>query len=193
MVQSVNPVLTQLPNKANIVEVSSISLPPRQRARIQSFSAYPSDENCKPPALPPKTYGRRKTSPPQLPARRRASAVPKSKSPTTSPPPDVVSSSRNGLSKLTPRLDGSGPLLEMEVNRFLIFKSNEEEGPDIKGGPIDALVVKATEVSKNGLSFISISICLEFKTKVFCSSFLNLLLHYKLKVFVKHQLIFFKF
>ena len=42
------------------------------------------------------------------------------------------------------------PLEDLDVTRFLIFKSPDEEGPEIKGGPPDALLVKATEVSKNG-------------------------------------------
>lgn len=41
-------------------------------------------------------------------------------------------------------------LNEIEVSHYLVYKGSNEDGPDIRGGPIDALIVKATEVSKNG-------------------------------------------
>lgn len=42
------------------------------------------------------------------------------------------------------------PLFELDVRKYLIYKSPGEDGPEIKGGPPDALLVKATEVTKNG-------------------------------------------
>ena len=39
---------------------------------------------------------------------------------------------------------------EIEVSHYLIYKGSNDDGPDIRGGPVDALIVKATEVSKNG-------------------------------------------
>lgn len=39
---------------------------------------------------------------------------------------------------------------EMDVSSFLIYKTAGDDGPEIRGGPVDALIVKATEVSKNG-------------------------------------------
>ena len=161
--------LTLFPNQANIVDVSSIRSRPEMPEPISS-----TDENAipastvasSPPLLPPKTF-RRKISPPQLPlvsSSNLASRTAIISSPTDIP--DVVSSSTkpdnncisNGSSEGKLNItEQEGPLQEMDVNQFLILKSAEEEGPDIKGGPLDALVVKATEVSKNGLSF-----CLPF-------------------------------
>ena len=43
------------------------------------------------------------------------------------------------------------PLFELDVRKYLIYKSPGEDGPEIKGGPPDALLVKATEVTKNGM------------------------------------------
>jgi hypothetical protein len=173
MVQPMRPI-TVLSNQANIVDVSSIALPTRSVAR-SSVSSSSTDDNSisdrmipsppsQGPTLPPKTF-RRKVSPPQLPL-EPSSNVSSRFTPTTailsSPTdvPDVVSSTTNGDNKViisngSPQKSlseqESEPLNEMDVNRFLIFKSPDEDGPEIKGGPVDALVVKATEVSKNGL------------------------------------------
>lgn len=35
---------------------------------------------------------------------------------------------------------------EMDISGHLICKKEEEEGPDIKGGQVDALIVHATKV-----------------------------------------------
>jgi Rap guanine nucleotide exchange factor 1 len=36
----------------------------------------------------------------------------------------------------------------MDISEFLIIKKEEEDGPDIKGGNVDALIVHATKVQK---------------------------------------------
>jgi hypothetical protein len=43
-----------------------------------------------------------------------------------------------------------GPLDELDVAQWLVFKKPEEEGPEIRGGHIDALIVHATKANKNG-------------------------------------------
>lgn len=182
LVESVTP-LTRVPNQANIVDVSSISLPLRSkhvggRESVSSSISSSSNENSvpthpvapcsssvSPPPLPPKTF-RRKISPPQLPLTVSSTVALKKKENEILQPPDLVSST-NDLKKKKESGEGreqnksnasqeeedqfkGSALLEMDVNRYLIFKSVDEDGPDIKGGSIDALVVKATEVSKNG-------------------------------------------
>ncbi|XP_059483665.1 guanine nucleotide-releasing factor 2 isoform X2 [Neocloeon triangulifer] len=42
-----------------------------------------------------------------------------------------------------------GPLDEVDVSQWLVFKKPEEEGPDIRGGHLDALIVHATKANKN--------------------------------------------
>lgn len=37
---------------------------------------------------------------------------------------------------------------EIDINNHLIFKKEDEDGPDIKGGQADALIVHATKVQK---------------------------------------------
>lgn len=42
-------------------------------------------------------------------------------------------------------------LMEMlNVDEYLLMKKPDEDGPDIRGGPIDALIIQATKATKNG-------------------------------------------
>ncbi|KAK7580503.1 hypothetical protein V9T40_001132 [Parthenolecanium corni] len=41
------------------------------------------------------------------------------------------------------------PLAEIDVSKWLVFKRPEEDGPDIRGGHPDALIVLATKANKN--------------------------------------------
>lgn len=43
------------------------------------------------------------------------------------------------------------PLSELDISRFLVFKKADEEGPDIRGGHPDALIIHATKANKNGM------------------------------------------
>lgn len=37
---------------------------------------------------------------------------------------------------------------ELDVNNYLVFKKDNEDGPDVKGGHPDALIIHATKVQK---------------------------------------------
>lgn len=37
---------------------------------------------------------------------------------------------------------------ELEVGDYLVFKKDNEDGPDIKGGHSDALIIHATKIQK---------------------------------------------
>lgn len=37
---------------------------------------------------------------------------------------------------------------QVDVSEFLVFKKENEDGPDIKGGSLDALIIHATKVTK---------------------------------------------
>lgn len=39
---------------------------------------------------------------------------------------------------------------DIDLNEYLVFKKPDEDGPDIRGGPIDALILQATKATKNG-------------------------------------------
>ena len=43
-----------------------------------------------------------------------------------------------------------GPLDLLDVSVYLIYKKDGEEGPDIRGGPVDALIVHASRTSQRG-------------------------------------------
>lgn len=45
---------------------------------------------------------------------------------------------------------------ELDVSQWLLFKKPEEDGPLVRGGHADALVVHATNAVKNGLYFMYI-------------------------------------
>lgn len=39
---------------------------------------------------------------------------------------------------------------ELDADKYLVKKKEDEEGPEIRGGPIDALIIQATKATKNG-------------------------------------------
>lgn len=41
---------------------------------------------------------------------------------------------------------------ELNVSQWLVFKKPEEDGPLVRGGHADALVVHATNAVKNGIN-----------------------------------------
>lgn len=42
------------------------------------------------------------------------------------------------------------PLDLLDISRYLVLKKQDEEGPDIRGGNPDALIIHATKANKNG-------------------------------------------
>ena len=40
---------------------------------------------------------------------------------------------------------------ELEINKYLVLKKPEEDGPDIRGGHPDALLIHATKANKHGM------------------------------------------
>lgn len=60
--------------------------------------------------------------------------------------------------------DEEGLLDLLDVREYLILKKEGEEGPEIRGGPVDALIVHASKVNKNGMvslpsSVLTLSVC----------------------------------
>jgi hypothetical protein len=132
----------------------------QQRSITTSFVSASSDDSVfsyeseasltPPPLLPPK--------------KKKAITAPPNKTPNspemqprTSTPVSLVPSSESGISsqseltRIEPEeLPQLSALDEIDVSRYIITKNPSEEGPEIRGGNIDALIVKATEVIKNG-------------------------------------------
>jgi hypothetical protein len=46
--------------------------------------------------------------------------------------------------------DESDPLKQLDIMKYLIIKKPDEEGPDVRGGHPDALIIHATKANKNG-------------------------------------------
>ena len=42
------------------------------------------------------------------------------------------------------------PLEQLDITKHLVFRKPDEEGPDVRGGHPDALIVHATKANKNG-------------------------------------------
>lgn len=51
-----------------------------------------------------------------------------------------------------------GMLDLLDVREYLILKKEGEEGPEIRGGPVDALIVHASKANKNGMLFLPLSV-----------------------------------
>ncbi|XP_053200504.1 probable serine/threonine-protein kinase DDB_G0282963 isoform X2 [Panonychus citri] len=86
--------------------------------------------------------------------------LPELKPPPSSPPKTsstVVPSSQSGVSSQSESIrttdECSGPLDEIDVSPYLVYKNPDDDGPEIRGGIVDVLIVKATEVSKNDFLF----------------------------------------
>lgn len=43
---------------------------------------------------------------------------------------------------------------KLNVDEYLVIKKPDEDGPDIRGGPIDALIIQATKATKNGGKYL---------------------------------------
>ena len=95
-----------------------------------------------PPALPPK--------------RSRTSSVKSASSPPPSSPPPP---SRHQVlptevdtepKKPSEPMEESNPLEQLDISKYLVMKKADEEGPDVRGGHPDALIIHATKANKNG-------------------------------------------
>jgi len=42
------------------------------------------------------------------------------------------------------------PLEQLDITKYLVFRKSDEEGPDVRGGHPDALIIHATKANKNG-------------------------------------------
>jgi hypothetical protein len=42
------------------------------------------------------------------------------------------------------------PLEQLDITKYLVFRKSDEEGPDVRGGHPDALIIHATRANKNG-------------------------------------------
>ncbi|XP_050293890.1 guanine nucleotide-releasing factor 2 isoform X2 [Anthonomus grandis grandis] len=129
-------------------------------------SSSSSTSSVIPPALPPKQKNRKSKSPPPTPSPNIYLQEPKSVSLTPSPNqlkslPDLLEHTASKGSEEhveTPEatLLKSSPIEEdlmekINVDDYLVLKKPEEEGPELRGGTLDALIIQATKATKNGV------------------------------------------
>lgn len=114
------------------------------------------ESNSPPPALPPKQRPRTgsvKPSPPPTPTINEV----KPQSPVKTLP-DLLEHTTNSVTKTAEDKNEISEvnrcdidlMEEVDDDKALVLKKPEEEGPEIRGGPIDALIIQATKATKNG-------------------------------------------
>lgn len=64
--------------------------------------------------------------------------------------PDVNTKSSDKLETDVPVNTDQDLMEELDVSKYIILKKPDEDGPDIRGGYIDALIVQATKTNKKG-------------------------------------------
>ncbi|XP_050506905.1 guanine nucleotide-releasing factor 2 isoform X2 [Diabrotica virgifera virgifera] len=145
-------------NRTSHSHIQTLSLPPRSDDRSPSPLHSPnpitstSNTSSLPPALPPKQRRRHSTrSPPPTPSSISESKIPSAGIKVL---PDLLEhttkSEEKSSESSTPSCEED--LLELlNVDQYLVWKKEDEEGPDIRGGPIDALIIQATKATKNGV------------------------------------------
>lgn len=119
-----------------------------------------------PPALPPKQRSRTnstKSSPPLTPTSTTSAVVETKPLPLSHVKtlPDLLEHTTTEIAtpKSTENLktddEETNPcdidlMEELDVTKYLVLKPSEEDGPDIRGGTVDALIIQATKATKNG-------------------------------------------
>ncbi|XP_046398057.1 guanine nucleotide-releasing factor 2 isoform X2 [Ischnura elegans] len=135
---------------ANTSRPTSPPLPPADFTTGSDISPLDS-----PPALPPKRRSLREntsgslppSSPTLTPPSRMSSSSPRPPEETVGPPVEDTIPARRVEDEEDD--DEVNPLEELDVTKYLSFKRPEEDGPEIRGGHVDALVVQATKANKN--------------------------------------------
>lgn len=73
------------------------------------------------------------------------------------------------------KTDQTSLIEEIDVHKYLVFKKDSEDGPDVKGGQLDALIVHASRVQKISENGKLKSILKKKNTPVFITAALSLM------------------
>ncbi|XP_044756860.1 guanine nucleotide-releasing factor 2 isoform X2 [Coccinella septempunctata] len=151
---------SQISNCSSLSQSHTLSIPSTDsQSRTPSpISASGPAANCLPPALPPKQRPRIRSegrSPPQSPCStetaKQVDATP------AKVLPDLLEHTGDADKDASAKEDEDVKICDVDlmekltVDEYLVFKKPEEEGPDIRGGTIDALIIQATKATKNGV------------------------------------------
>ncbi|XP_065169661.1 guanine nucleotide-releasing factor 2 isoform X3 [Atheta coriaria] len=104
-----------------------------------------------PPALPPRKSRNSYKSPPSTP-QSTISSVPEIKTPVE-PLPDLLENTPKSEDEQKDEETELDLMEETDIAKYLIRKKPEDDGYDIRGGTIDALIIEATKGSKSGYSY----------------------------------------
>nr|XP_015838148.1 PREDICTED: guanine nucleotide-releasing factor 2 isoform X5 [Tribolium castaneum] len=149
-------------SRSSHTQIQILNVPPHstmdQRVSSPLHSPNPiiMESNSPPPALPPKQRSRNSSVKPSPPPTPTVNEV-KPQSPVKTLP-DLLEHTANSVTKTAEDKNEISEvnrcdidlMEEVNVDDWLVLKKPEEEGPDIRGGPIDALIIQATKATKNG-------------------------------------------
>jgi Rap guanine nucleotide exchange factor 1 len=125
-------------------------------SRANSYLAAPPHP---PPILPPKR-GRSSISSnvalalPEIPTTTTA-RPPEADSPPITPPRAIASIkgpppvTTNGVDKIDPESDNEDGMEQIDLSADLVLKQPEDEGPEVRGGGLDALITHAAKLNKD--------------------------------------------
>lgn len=120
------------------------ALPPKQRSRKES-----SKSSCSSPPATPTSAAAQEASDDKLPSNQTKSALPDLLEHTA-----VIAATdkakESSINSSSNRYDVD-LMEELNVDEYLVRKKKDEEGPEIRGGAIDALIIQATKATKNGV------------------------------------------
>lgn len=123
-------------------------------SRTNSYLTTPSHP---PPILPPKK-GRSSITSTLVPALTEASPTTTTRtsddeSPPTTPPRAVASIKgppvTNGVDKVDPESENKDGMEQIDLSADLVLKQPEDEGPEVRGGGLDALITHAAKLNKD--------------------------------------------
>uniref|UniRef100_A0AAR5QHA7 CRK SH3-binding GNRP n=1 Tax=Dendroctonus ponderosae TaxID=77166 RepID=A0AAR5QHA7_DENPD len=126
-----------------------------------TLSSSSSNSSVIPPALPPKQKTRKTSSKSPPPTPTLVTFLPEPKRTMSPSPnqmkslPDLLEHTTNksiGEKEETPEISiNEADLMEkLNVDKYIIMKKSEEDGPELRGGTIDALIIQAIKASKPG-------------------------------------------
>lgn len=95
-----------------------------------------------PPILPPK---RGRSSITTLVPTETSTRSTTDDEPTTPPRPPVT----NGVDKVDPESDNEDGMEQIDLSADLVLKQPEDEGPEVRGGGLDALITHAAKLNKD--------------------------------------------
>ncbi|XP_054709037.1 LOW QUALITY PROTEIN: rap guanine nucleotide exchange factor 1-like [Uloborus diversus] len=147
-------------NSSCVVNSEESSLYDGYNMHINSSKGIKEVTSSHPPSIPPKknrvinnaqTYSKHSENSLLSPSSQLAVGLPEENTPAVAYGQKVEEKTFLPLSDSSAEAvtDNQGALDELDPTEYLIMKKSGEEGPDLRGGSVDSLIVHATRASKN--------------------------------------------